>query len=192
MAAKWVGELTSSRCPFTGLPLKLCPVGPNFVIVSEGPGGGWTSTVFSSKAEAIRFLDEFVKPMKLCEPASATLITCPMFESGFDIRELSGMGWTASASDGKQHGYSTTPFWSQRHLEYFLSTRAGVPPVFWNGDLSVRERMPPPPPDALAEETKSRQEAVYAAVDEVVDKSGIESGVVKPRVMVGSGRGKRR
>ena len=180
-AAKWNGRESPIRCPFTGRPLKLCQVGPNWVAASEGPGGGFVTSLFPSEKELLKFLHAFAKEIKPGMPVDKPLLECPWLELPFQIAEVSGRGWVASVCDLKGRGYSTSSFWSRRHLEYFLSTRAGVPPLFRNGDIEVRERVALPP-DPIGEEEASRQEAVHAATDEVVDKVGFETGALRPRV----------
>lgn len=190
MREQWKGVSTKLMCPFTGRAIKVCAVGPNWVGVSEGPGGGWTTGLFPDRAGLMSFLVGVAKDAEVGEPAKAPLLTCPITGKAFRIAEVQGRGWVASVADDRG-GYSTTPFWSRRHLEYFLSTRAGVPPLFGPNDVVVRERTPPPPPDPMIQESKERQEVAREAVDKTIHEVGIESGRYRPRTIV-SGAGQRR
>ena len=189
MAERWIGEETSFHCPFTGRAIKVCKVGPGWVAVSEGVGGGWVTSIQGDRHKLLlKLRDTLLPEAKIGEPARTPVLTCPMLHSAFRIAETSGVGWVASVDDGQGFGYSTSPFWSRRHLEFFLSTRAGVPPLFSQSEIEIRERMPPPSRvSSDVEEAKSRREAVHAAVEEVVGKAAMEAGVVQPRVRVGHG-----
>lgn len=186
MKEQWKGDALRLRCPFTGRPIKVCSVGPNWVAVSEGSGGGWTTGMFADRAELISFLVESLPAVEAQEPAKKPITRCPMTGLGFKITESQGRGWVASVADDRGRGYSTTPFWSRRHLEYFLSTRAGVPPLFDASAVEVRERRPPPPPDPEKQAVSEQRGVVREKVEEVVHNLRVGVGVRQPRVFVGA------
>lgn len=176
MADNWNGAATNFRCPFTGRPIKVCPVGSNWVAVSEGQSGGWVTSMFGDRAALLRFLDRVVPTLETKEPANQPIPTCPMLGVPFIKKDVPGAGWVATVSDGRGNGYRTSPFWSERHLDYFLSTRAGVPPLF-TADIKVRDReRPRPAVPTDASEAQSRREAADEVTDRVVEEARHDGG----------------
>jgi hypothetical protein len=189
----WKGQELEIRCPFTGLKLLACELEGAWVGVSQSPAGGWVTTLFASKQALIMFLATSIRSEDPTEPLSSPNRDCPMFGGSLDVFTLGdNKNWIARSTDERGHGYVTTQFYSEAHLDYFLSTRAGVPPVFSSGNVVVRERVPPPPPDPVTLESNSRMEAVKENAQEVMDKVGLEIGVLKPKLFVGAGRNPRK
>lgn len=188
----WEGVNIGIPCPFTGRPILACLAGSAWVAVSEGPGGGWVSTPFRSQSE---LRDFFVAMPRRApgEPRAKVDRTCPMMGAPIVARQTGNFNWVASCIDGRGRGYTTTAFYSERHLDYFLSTRAGVPPLFNTDDVQVRERKPPRP-DLVLAEAKSRQQEVAGHVEEIIDKVGLANGILVPKSIVGpathTGRGR--
>lgn len=193
--SSWEGELLEQyRCPFLGIPLRLCPVGALWILVSEAPGVGWVSSPFPTRQAALKFLAG--QPvLAVDEPASERNRVCPWFGTPIRVRQMSDYAWAAESDDGAGHGYSTVAFWSENHLDFFLSTRAGVPPLFGAGNVRVvGERAKPPPPDLAVEESKARLAEVRGHAQEVIDQVGLATGILVPKPIVGPAThtGKRR
>lgn len=183
----WEGdELRALRCPFTGRTLKVCTVGSSYVAVSEGPEGGWVSTSFPDRTALVIFLAKHLPQgaPKIGEPLAKPTRICPFFGTEMTVRRSQSFNWSASSVDGKGRGYTTTSFRTEAHLDFFLATRAGVPPVFWDGSVSLRERKPPRP-DYLAQESETRRKAVEDNVQEVMDHVGLATGILVPKPIVG-------
>lgn len=168
MKERWSGEAQSAWCPYTGRALKVCALGGGWVAVSEGPGGGWCTSVQTDRVKLLKALGALFPMPTPGEPLQAVDTLCPALKLPVELVETRA-GWEGRVCGPDGFGYRTSPFWSRRHLEYFLSTRAGVPPLFGSGDVKVRERTPPPRQDpALEEEAQSRQEVVREAVEKAV------------------------
>lgn len=186
-------EASNFKCPFTGRPLEIYDLGGAFIAVSRVAGDdAWLTTLFATKAELVMFLAANLKNEKPGGPLTKVSRVCPLFGSPIQVVKTGNHRWLAMSHNAEGQGYTTTAFWTERHLDFFLSTRAGVPPVFSNGDVEVREREKPPPPDVLGEEMKSRQTSVVENAKVAIDKLGLESGILVPTPYIGAGRNPRK
>lgn len=180
-------ETLSIRCPFTARPLKARKAGGVWYAASEGADDGFFTSLFPGKGELVLWLVKTFKMPKAGEPATKPLLKCPVYGKPVTLKEVTGGRWIGVSYGKDGRGYTTRSFWDRRRLEYFLSTRAGVPPVFGPSALEVVGDRKPPVVDEYAKQANERLELVKGAANEAIEKAGLDLGILAPRPTVVKG-----
>lgn len=132
---------TTARCPFFGTPLHLWDTVVGWFATADDRDQGWASVLFPTKEALLAALTPLVVDLRL--PAQAPILVCPFSGREIVVRPA-GEGKFEAVVDGL---WVSRPLVGRRRVEYMVSTRGGIPPLFDSAvesRVSVREREAPP------------------------------------------------
>jgi hypothetical protein len=120
----------------------LWPTAIGWFATSDERGSGWASVLFEDEKALRKALRPRVEPT-VALPADRPIMVCPFTGKPVVIRPA-GDGYFEAVVDGLWVSRAESEI---RRVEYMVSTRKGIPPLFDSSKfpvISIRERVPPP------------------------------------------------
>jgi hypothetical protein len=119
-------------CPFFNIPLRVWKTAIGVFASSDGWGAGWASRLFDTEEALVEALTPRF-PAGVVLPAEDVVKTCPFTGKEIVVRPA-GEGMFEAVVDGL---WVSRPMLGARRVEYLISTRNGIPPVFRDRELVV-------------------------------------------------------